>query len=244
MKIRLQNQLNMIGACINVATSAEHRSVWEGNEPLDFAADLTQIQTDYGNVTAKAAQAEVATGGAADAKSSAETALEDATFIITRALANHFKKTGDLDRLGKVDLSKSAIVRLRTQELANKATAIRDIATAAQGEANAAQRGVTAARIATLTAAINNFTAVMNSPRGQIVNRSALLREVETDIAALVERVSDLDDLVVQFDGTEAGQRFIETWKRARIIVDLGGGGYGETTPATPTPSPAPAATQ
>lgn len=242
MKIRLQNQLNMIGACINIATSAEHRPVWDGNEPLDFAADLAQIQNDYGSVAAKAAQAEVATGGAADAKGSAETILEDAAFILTRALANHFKKIGDLDRLGKVDLSKTAIVRLRTQELANKATAIRDLATVAQTEPNAAQRGVTAARIATLTAAITNFTAVMNSPRGQIVNRSALLREVETDTAALVERVSDLDDLVVQFDGTEAGQRFIETWKRARIIVDLGGGGNGAPTPATPTPSPAPAA--
>ncbi|MGC3958563.1 MAG: hypothetical protein QM813_11660 [Verrucomicrobiota bacterium] len=243
MKIRLQNQLNMVGACLNIAFSAEHRAVWEGNEPADFAADITQIQTDHDNVTAKAAQAEVATGGAADAKGGAETALEEAAFIVTRALANHFKKIGDLDRLGKVDLSKTAIVRLRTQELANKATAIRDIATVAQTEPNAAQRGVTPARVAALTTAINNFTGVMSSPRGQIVNRSALLREVETDVAALVERVSDLDDLVVQFDGTEAGQRFIETWKRARIIVDLGGGGSnGETTPTTPTPSPAPAA--
>jgi hypothetical protein len=28
----------------------------------------------------------------------------------------------------------------------------------------------------------------------------------------------------LQFDGTDAGKRFIEAWKRARIIVDSGGG--------------------
>ena len=66
------------------------------------------------------------------------------------------------------------------------------------------------------------------------MNRSALLREVETDIAALLEAVNDLDDLVLQFDGTEAGQLFNEAWKGAPIIVDTGS---GHSTPA-PTPAP------
>ena len=56
---------------------------------------------------------------------------------------------------------------------------------------------------------------------------------METDTAALVELVTDMDDLVLQFDGTEAGRRFIDAWKRARIIVDTGGGH------STPTPPPA-----
>ena len=78
----------------------------------------------------------------------------------------------------------------------------------------------------------------MSTPRGQIVNRSALLKEVETDVAALLEKVSDMDDLVVQFDGSEPGKRFIEAWKRARIIVDSGGGQGSGGTPPTPTPPP------
>jgi hypothetical protein len=72
-------------------------------------------------------------------------------------------------------------------------------------------------------------------PRGQIVNRSTLLKEVDTDTADLLEQVADMDDLVLQFDGTDAGKRFIEAWKRARIIVDSGGG-HGATPPATPKP--------
>ena len=165
----------------------------------------------------------------------AETALENAAFILARSLANHFKKNGDLDNLGKVDVTKTDIVRLRKQVLLDKATAILNLASAAVSDPAAAGRGVTAARIATLTAAIAAFGKVMNTPRGQIVNKSALLREVETDVAALVQLATDMDDLTLQFDGTDAGKRFIEAWKRARIIVDTGGG-HGGTPPTPPTP--------
>src|SRR5450755_3482567 len=96
------------------------------------------------------------------------------------------------------------------------------------------------ARITTLTNAINAFTAVMNLPRGQIVNRSTLLKEVDTDTADLLEQVADLDDLVQQFDSTDAGKRFIEAWKRARIIVDTA---VGHGNGGTPTPTPTPPAT-
>ncbi len=100
--------------------------------------------------------------------------------------------------------------------------------------------GTDLAQLATDNGAVTGFSTVMSIPRGQIVNRSALLKEVETDVAALLEKVSDMDDLVVQFDGTEAGKRFIEVWKRACIIVDSGGG--GGTTPTPPTPPTPPAA--
>ena len=78
---------------------------------------------------------------------------------------------------------------------------------------------------------------LMSTPRGQIVNRSALLKEVETDTAALVVFVNDMDDMALQFDGTDAGKRFIEAWKNARIIVDTGGGHGGTPTPPTPKPA-------
>jgi hypothetical protein len=57
--------------------------------------------------------------------------------------------------------------------------------------------------------------------------------EVATDVAALVSAVTDMDDLLVQFDGTDAGKRFIEAWKRARNIVVSGG---GHNTAPAPTP--------
>ena len=240
MNIRLTNQINMVGACINVANTTENKAVWNGNPPLDFTTDIAQLQTDYTSVTAKAALADAASGGAGDAKAQAETALEDAAYILARALANHFKKTNNLDKLAQVDVTKSEIVQLRQQDLLDKTTAIRDLASATVADPGATGRGVTAARITILTNAINAFTAVMNLPRGQIVNRSTLLKEVDTDTADLLEQVADMDDLVLQFDGTDAGKRYIEAWKRARIIVDTGG---GHSNGNTPTPAPAPATT-
>ena len=90
-----------------------------------------------------------------------------------------------------------------------------------------------------VTAALTAFAGVMNNPRGQIVNRSTLLKEVDTDIAALVQLATDMDDLALQFDGTDAGKRFIEAWKRARNIVDTGGG-HSATPPTPPTPPATP----
>ena len=58
---------------------------------------------------------------------------------------------------------------------------------------------------------------------------------METDTAALVQLATDMDDLALQFDGMDAGKRFIEAWKRARIIVDTGG---GHSNGGTPTPAP------
>ena len=229
----------MVGACITTANTTENKAVWNGNPPLDFTTDIAQLKTDYTAVIQKAALADGASGGAGDAKAQAETALEDAAYILARALANHFKKTSNLDKLGQVDVTKSEIVQLRNQDLLDKTTAIRDLANATVAEPNAAGRGVTAARITTLTNAINAFTAVMNLPRGQIVNRSTLLKEVDTDTADLLEQVADLDDLVQQFDSTDAGKRFIEAWKRARIIVDTGGG-HSATPPTPPTPPATP----
>lgn len=239
MNLRLSNQLNMVSACLAVANLPEHKLAWVGKDPADFATDIAKLQGSYAAVTAKAALADAATGGAADAKAVTEKALEDAAFVLARALAIHFKKTGDLDRRGKVDVSKSEIVQLRNQDLADKATAIRDLAGAAQSETDAAKRGVTAARIATLTTALDNFKKNMSAPRGQIVNRSTLLKEIETDVAGLMGQVSDLDDIVLQFDGTDVGRRFIEAWSRARIIVDAGGGGGTPPTPPKPPTPPA-----
>jgi hypothetical protein len=234
MNLELTGQTKMVGACITVANDKNNQPVWKGEPPLDFETDITQLGADYDAVLQKDALADGATGGAGDAKSQAETILENAAFILARALCNHFKKTGNLDSLGRVNYTKTDIKKLRNQDLLDQSTAIRDLGTAAVAEPDAAGRGVTAARIAALTTAIGVFKTVMNNPRGQVVNRSTLKKEVETDVAALVSAVTDMDDLVVQFDGTDAGHRFIAAWKQARMIVDIGshGGGKGPTPPA------------
>lgn len=230
MKLRTSNQLNMVDACLTVAQNKEYVPIWKDKEPEDFTTDLDQLQIGYATLMAKCALAESAMGGAADTKALAETTLEDQIYVLSRALASHLKKTKDLTRLAQVDVTRTEIMKLRENDLVTKATAIRDLAAAVQFEADAGKRGVTALRVATLSAAISAFKTAMAAPRGQIVNRSTLLKEIETDAAALMEQVNDLDDLVLQFEGTEQGERFVEAWKRARMIIDR----PGEITAKTP----------
>jgi hypothetical protein len=220
MNIRLTNQLNMISASLNVARSQDHAHVWTGQEPAAFGNDLATLETGYKTALSKSVLANASNGGAADTKAQAETTLEDCAYVLARALAVHFKKTNDLTRRAHVDVSHSEIVQLRENDLVTKATTIRDLGMAARSEPEAGARGVSSARVEALTQAITAFKLAMGTPRGQIVNRSTLLRELETDTAALLEQLYDLDDLVLQFDGSAQGQRFSAAWKKARIIVD------------------------
>jgi hypothetical protein len=233
MNTRLLNQLNMVNTCVGLANSADNKPVWTGKDPADFGTDIADLKTGYDAVMAEVALVDGTAGGAADAKAVAESVLENTAYVLTRALAVHFKKNGDLTNFGKVDLAKRDLVKLSGQLLVSKTTEIRDLASTVVSDPNAIKRGVTAARIAAVTAAITAYTPLMNAPRGQIVNRGTLLKEIETDTAALLDQLSDLDDLILQFDGTDAGQRFNEAWKRARIIVDAGHGhSDGEPAPA------------
>jgi hypothetical protein len=198
---------------------------------------LGKLTADYDAALGKAALAAGAVGGAADAKAAAETTLENAAYILARALASHFKKTSDLTSLGKVDIAKRGLQRLRNQDLIARTTEIRDLAVIAQAQPNAADRGVTATRSTALSDAISAFTAQNAKPRGQIVNRSALLKELETDTADLLHQAHDFDDLVLQFDDTDEGRRFITAWHRARHVVENGHGHTIEEPTTTPPPA-------
>ena len=233
---RLQNQINMIGACVTVAELPEFHAVWTGHEPADFATDLDALKSDLADTTSTTTNLKNARGGAGSVKDQAETALEDAAFLLARALCSHYRKTGDLDNLAKVNLTKHAIQKCRDQDLVATATVIRDLGSAAQGQPGAAGRGVTTARATAVTTALTRYQAALNAPRGQTVTHGAVLRELETCVAGLMEKVRALDDLVIQFDGTDAGRRFIDAWKGARVIVDAGHGPGAEEPPAPPTP--------
>ena len=93
--------------------------------------------------------------------------------------------------------------------------------------------------MATLTSALQQYQEQLNAPRRQVVDRGAVLRELTTHVAGMMEKIAALDDLVIQFDGTPEGLRFIEAWKRARVIVDAGHGPGEEETPTPPAPAPA-----
>ena len=234
------NRLNMISAALGVAQNPTHRPAWQNQPPLAFGTELAALTTGHAAALDLAQRAGSAIVGTAVEKIAAETLVEDLAFQLARALALHFKKTGDFSNHAKVDVAKSSLQRLRDQTLVTRATEIRDLAQGAIAQPEAASRGITAARSTALSAAIAAFAPLVNAPRAQVANRGALLRELKTTVADLVSQIEDLDDLVLQFD-TPAGEQFQAAWTIARRIVDAGHGPGEEEDPTpgnNPTPTP------
>ncbi len=242
MRSTLQNHLNMVGACLDVAQKPEYHAVWSGQTPTRFGDACTELIKDYAEINKKAAQAESAPVGAGDAKAVAETALEDAIHVLSSALVVHFSTTGDASRRAKADLTPSSVARLRSQELLTTAREIQDLATGALSEPGADGCGITAERIVRFSETIEVFAKVLTHPRSQVTTRGALLNEIGKEVARFLGVLEHLDRLVLQFGVTAPGQEFIEAWRRSRVIVDLGGAIPKRVTPpTTPAPQPPPA---
>lgn len=232
----LQNRLNMIGACLTFANAAGNLAAWQNQPPLDLTADMATLGTLYTAASETGSQLAGATTGVAEGKDAAETVLEDRGYLLARAIFNHCRKTGDAENCGRVNLTKSAIQRLRDQDLLATSRDIRDIAQAKSAEPGAAGRGITAAAITALTGAIDAYALVVNAPRTRIASRTALNRELATRVAACMDHIENVDDLVIQLTGPGAAD-FIAGWQQNRIIVDAGHG-PGEEEPPPPAPAP------
>jgi hypothetical protein len=233
----LQNRINMIGACLTFANHEDNLRAWQNQPPLDLTPDMATLATLHSAASDTASQLAGATTGVAEGKDAAETVLEDRAYLLARAVFNHCRKTGDAESCGRVNLTKSAIQRLRDQDLLATSRDIRDTAQAKVAETGAADRGITAAAIAALTAAIDAYALLVNAPRARIASRSVLIRELTTRVAACMDHIRNVDDLVIQLTGPGAAD-FIAGWQQNRIIVDAGGGPGKppQPPPAPPTP--------
>lgn len=232
----LQNNANMIGTCLTFADEEDNVPIWQNQPPLDLTPDMATLRTLHAAAAETAARLSGATTGVAAGKDAAETVLEGRAFLLSRAVFNHCRKTGDTTTSGRINYTKSAIQRLRDQDLLATTRNIRDTAQAKSTETGAAGRGVTPAAITALTGAIDAYAPLVNAPRSTTVSRSALLRELTTQVAACVDHIRSMDDLVIQLTG-EGAPEFIAGWKQARIVVDAGHG-PGEAGPPTPTGTP------
>ena len=250
MNDNTSNKLDMAKACITLVEKPESIIIWQGQPPLDFAADFARMKQSYIGLRDLAIAADTDNSGDADAKSDAEDALEKLTLQLAAALRNHFKKTGNTSDRAKVTFPKRALVRLRDQILITKCTEIRDLALQARDESGAAGRGVTMAKITALTAAIALFDDLQRKPRTSIGGSATKRRELVTGVADLIEQLADLDDLVAQLEPTapsapsvtgrspEAVAAFIADWKRQRKVIDAGHGPSEEDQPPTPPTPP------
>lgn len=234
MNLTLSTHLHSFRACLNVAYSEDFIHIWRSSPPAEFRSEMAKLSEEVEALSQKAALAERVAGGAAEAKAIAQRALEESTYVLARALTLQFTRAGDFDRRGRVDLSRRDVTRVRTQDLLDRATAIRDIAASVVGQPGAEDRGITAERVEETSQAIATFSSLMGTPRGQLAHRGTLLRELEEGVKALRVRLSTLDDLVLQFNRTQDGLRLIGAWRRARVLVDLRGNSGAPSQPEAP----------
>jgi hypothetical protein len=82
--------------------------------------------------------------------------------------------------------------------------------------------GVTAGRLAVVEELWTRYSMVVGAPASARAKRKALTGALSGQFAAVEEQFAELDDLILQFRGSEAGHRFVESWFNARRLTDTG----------------------
>ncbi len=82
------------------------------------------------------------------------------------------------------------------------------------------------------------FGVAVGAPSGARARRKALTEQLPNDGRAIEAKFSELDDLMIQFADTAAGDEFVGAWFNARKVVELG---RRAAKPAVAVPEPGPA---
>ena len=148
-------------------------------------------------------------------------------------LAAWFEDQGREADAAPIDLSLSAWQRLRDTELIAKAKLLHQKLTAALATdaAALADYGLDAADATLLAKETTDYEKLIANPAAAISGRKALTLALRPKFREIGHLLGKMDRLVLRFRKTEAGTRFAEAWKAARIIRDLGMAGPAEPTP-------------
>ena len=237
MKNELTNRLGMFNTSLTTLNKDTYKAVWFQKDPKIFTAKVAeagQAVADLSDFCEK--QSTIITGSAEDkAREAAE--AEDAAHPIARALVQWFRDAKDETNAAKVDLSLSDLRRLRDQNLLAQLNITLALAQAITGGAKAAQAvdyGLTPAKITALAKEITDFANIINAPQANIADRKSLTAQLRVKFNEVEEKFAALDDLILNFNGTVAGDALVAAYQAARVVRDLGG------SPTKPTPSPTP----
>jgi len=97
---------------------------------------------------------------------------------------------------------------------------------------------INAAAIASVNKEVEEYAAVVSAPQQSIADRKALTQQMRDRFNAVELLFAGLDDMILQFGATAAGQALIASHKAARIVRDSGGGSGGPDSPAPPPTAP------
>ncbi len=238
MKDEFTNRLGMFDTTLLNLNTTANKAVWFEKDPLIFTAKVATATAGVVELRKFCVkQSTDITGSALDKKREGDEAIAVA-HRLSRALVTWFRDQSDETNATKVDLQESGWARLRDQEQVDQGRLVRDLAqgvVAGPKSADAAAYGITAIAVASVNKEVEEYAAVVSAPQLSIADRKSLTQQMRDRFNAVEGLFVALDDLILQFSGTEAGRALIASHQAARIVRDLGAG-PGE--PEAPAPAP------
>jgi hypothetical protein len=240
MKNEFTNRLGMFQTSIGILQDPKRQPLWFQQNPVIFT---TKVATAAAGVIALEQfcqqQGIIPTGPAAD-KMRVEKALDASAHSLARALVTWFTDKNDLTNAAKVDFAPSDWLRFRDEVLLAKARVVRDLGNTVVADpaaTDAPKYDITAASVKVVDDGITAYDKFITAPQQAQSDRHSLTNQLRTRFNAVEDLFVQIDDMILRFNGTDAGQAMIAAYKAARIIRNYGHG------PGTATPTPAPTTT-
>lgn len=231
MTDRQENKRSMYLAVQAVTDSFE--AAWIGLPA--FANAFTQFKAELGGLDTVAALQEKATTGVTQDKQQAKEEAITRAIQVSSAVFAYASVTENSTLQALVNYSKTALAQSRDTLLIDKLQVIYEAAN--DNVADLANYGITAADITAFEASVNSYADQVQNPRVAIGDGAAA-----TD--RLVEMFDLLDDILKnQMDKLmevlkATNDEFYVKYKKARIIVDLKGGGPANSDSDLTDPAP------
>ena len=243
MKNILTNKLGSFQSTLVVADKTENQPIWTNQPPPAFAAGIATVRTAVTNLAQTGAAQSVPTVGSTAALRALRSQFITVLHPLTRATFQCLTSLGRTEDAAQVDFTYSNLHDARAIALAGMAETVLDLAeplsvAAAGGVAVGDHYGVTAAKVGVVDGLWQNYSTAVGAPVGARAKRKAMTDQLPGQFAAVEQQFTVLDDLVIQFRGTTAGNLFVDAWFNARHVQDLG----HSTAHMTPAPVPAPTA--
>ena len=224
----LTSKLGSFQATLAVADKDENKAIWQNKPPLAFSECLLAARTAVAALAKAGADQSAAIRGSADALRGLRRQFENVLHLLARATFRCLKSTGEEEAAAKADLTPSDLRNARAVALAGIGETILNLAEPLTRSADSGQPvpgdkyGITAARFAEVDQLWTNYSTAVGAPASARARRKAITHALPGQFGTTEEKFAELDDLVIQFRGSEAGDRFVEAWFNARRIVDTG----------------------
>ncbi len=231
MNSRNENKISM-GLTVQSTCNRYHAVTAQIPAFVTAMGDLgVKIQYIQGQAQLQAGQ----TGGVTLNKQNLKTALCDKAFEIASAVSSYASTVKNSVLAGKVEFSKSDLLRSRDTETAGLCQNIRAAAT--ENLAALANYAVTAADLTDLAQKCSAYEAAVTAPADARVSKKTAGENIDAGFADFDDILENrMDKLMPKFQAISPD--FVRDYNNARIIVDNAGGGRG--TPPTPPTPPAP----